>query len=314
MSNFELNLQGKALSYATTQVMGIVNVTPDSFWEGSRMSLDAELIRARVHQILDEGGSMIDVGAYSTRPGAPDVSPQEELDRLAFALALIREEVGCDVPISVDSFRADVADVCIRELGANIINDISGGMLDERMLQVVATTGAPYILMHMRGTPQTMQQLTDYPDGVTHDVIRFFSQQLAKLEKLRKESSADLAQQVQQKNTTTQQQHSKRTNQQNNSGTLILDPGFGFAKTLEQNYELLHDLPRLLEAFPDYPMLVGISRKSMIYRLLGSEPAHALNGTTVLNTFATQCGAHILRVHDVREAVETVKIVNSILR
>ncbi len=318
MSKFELNLQGKTYSYDTTQVMGIVNVTPDSFWEGSRMSRDAELIRARVHQILDEGGSMIDVGAYSTRPGAPDVSPQEELDRLAFALALIREEVGCDVPISVDTFRADVAEVCICELGADFINDISGGMLDERMLQVVATTGAPYILMHMRGTPQTMQQFTDYPEGVTHDVIRFFRQQLDKLEKLRTETSINLAQQ---NNNSSNEQNCKTTKQPNNkttqkisSGTLILDPGFGFAKTLEQNYELLHDLPRLLDSFPDYPMLVGISRKSMIYRLLGSDPAHALNGTTVLNTFATQCGAHILRVHDVREAVETVKIVNSILR
>lgn len=289
MSKFELNIQGRTLSYDTTQVMGIVNVTPDSFWEGSRMSRDASLIRARVRQILDEGGTMIDVGAYSTRPGAPDVSPQEELDRLAFALALIRDEVGREVPVSVDTFRADVAETCIRELQADIINDISGGMLDERMLQVVASTGAPYILMHMRGTPQTMQQLTDYPEGVTRAVIDFFRQQLDRLDSL---SSAG---------------NSQIINRQ-----IILDPGFGFAKTLDQNYELLRDLPRLMEAFPDYPMLVGISRKSMIYRLLGTDPAHALNGTTVLNTFAAQCGAHILRVHDVREAVETVRIVKAI--
>lgn len=289
MSKFELNIQGRTLSYDTTQVMGIVNVTPDSFWEGSRMSRDASRIRARVRQILDEGGTMIDVGAYSTRPGAPDVSPQEELDRLAFALALIRDEVGREVPVSVDTFRADVAETCIRELQADIINDISGGMLDERMLQVVASTGAPYILMHMRGTPQTMQQLTDYPEGVTRAVIDFFRQQLDRLDSL---SSAG---------------NSQIINRQ-----IILDPGFGFAKTLDQNYELLHDLPRLMEAFPDYPMLVGISRKSMIYRLLGTDPAHALNGTTVLNTFASQCGAHILRVHDVREAVETVRIVKAI--
>ncbi len=289
MSKFELNIQGRTLSYDTTQVMGIVNVTPDSFWEGSRMSRDASRIRARVRQILDEGGTMIDVGAYSTRPGAPDVSPQEELDRLAFALALIRDEVGREVPVSVDTFRADVAETCIRELQADIINDISGGMLDERMLQVVASTGAPYILMHMRGTPQTMQQLTDYPEGVTRSVIDFFRQQLDRLDSL---SSAG---------------NSQIINRQ-----IILDPGFGFAKTLDQNYELMRDLPRLMEAFPDYPMLVGISRKSMIYRLLGTDPAHALNGTTVLNTFAAQCGAHILRVHDVREAVETVRIVKAI--
>ena len=291
MSKFELNIQGRTLSYDTTQVMGIVNVTPDSFWEGSRMSRDASRIRARVRQILDEGGTMIDVGAYSTRPGAPDVSPQEELDRLAFALALIRDEVGREVPVSVDTFRADVAETCIRELQADIINDISGGTLDERMLQVVASTGAPYILMHMRGTPQTMQQLTDYPEGVTQAVIDFFRQQLDRLDSF---SSAG---------------NSQIVNRQ-----IILDPGFGFAKTLDQNYELLRDLPRLMEAFPDYPMLVGISRKSMIYRLLGTDPAHALNGTTVLNTFAAQCGAHILRVHDVREAVETVRIVEAIVK
>lgn len=291
MSKFELNIQGRTLSYDTTQVMGIVNVTPDSFWEGSRMSRDASRIRARVRQILDEGGTMIDVGAYSTRPGAPDVSPQEELDRLAFALALIRDEVGREVPVSVDTFRADVAETCIRELQADIINDISGGTLDERMLQVVASTGAPYILMHMRGTPQTMQQLTDYPEGVTQAVIDFFRQQLDRLDSF---SSAG---------------NSQIVNRQ-----IILDPGFGFAKTLDQNYELLHDLPRLMEAFSDYPMLVGISRKSMIYRLLDTDPAHALNGTTVLNTFAAQCGAHILRVHDVREAVETVRIVEAIVK
>lgn len=291
MSKFELNIQGRPLSYDTTQVMGIVNVTPDSFWEGSRMSRDASRIRARVRQILDEGGTMIDVGAYSTRPGAPDVSPQEELDRLAFALALIRDEVGREVPVSVDTFRADVAETCIRELQADIINDISGGTLDERMLQVVASTGAPYILMHMRGTPQTMQQLTDYPEGVTQAVIDFFRKQLDRLDSF---SSAG---------------NSQIVNRQ-----IILDPGFGFAKTLDQNYELLRDLPRLMEAFPDYPMLVGISRKSMIYRLLDTDPAHALNGTTVLNTFAAQCGAHILRVHDVREAVETVRIVEAIVK
>lgn len=277
MSKFKLNIRGNVCSFDCPQVMGIVNVTPDSFWEGSRMGVDADKIRARASQILSEGGTMIDVGAYSTRPGAPDVSPAEELERLAFALRIIREVVGWDVPVSVDTFRADVAETCVRELGADIINDISGGTLDPRMLQVVNETGAPYILMHMRGTPQTMQQLVDYPEGVTSAVIRFFRQQLTLLDP---------------------------------GAQVILDPGYGFAKTLEQNYQLMHSLPELISAFPDYPMLVGISRKSMIYRLLGTDPAHALNGTTVLNTYALQCGAHILRVHDVLEAVQTVRIMN----
>lgn len=291
MSKFVLNIQGKFRQFDGPQVMGIINVTPDSFWEGSRMHRDVDLIRRRAAQILSEGGTMIDVGAYSTRPGAPDVTPAEELDRLSFALGIIRKEVGQEVPVSVDTFRADVAEVCIRELGADIINDISGGTLDARMLQVVAQTGAPYILMHMRGTPQTMQQCTDYPEGVTEEVIRFFEQQLDNL-------NAQPSQPHHTFQTPQIQQPPCLTSQ------VILDPGFGFAKTLDQNYELMRDLPRLMTAFDGYPMLVGISRKSMIYRLLESDPAHALNGTSVLNTFALQCGANILRVHDVREAVE----------
>ncbi len=281
MSKFKLNIREKAFSFDCPQVMGILNVTPDSFWEGSRMGHDADKIRERAVQILSEGGTMIDVGAYSTRPGAPEVSPSEELERLAFAFRIIREEVGEEVPVSVDTFRADVAEKCVRELGADIINDISGGTLDPRMMQVVNETGAPYILMHMRGTPQTMQQLVDYPEGITPAVIHFFRQQLSLL---------------------------------NPGAQVILDPGFGFAKTLEQNYQLMQALPELLSAFPDYPMLVGISRKSMIYRLLDTDPAHALNGTTVLNTFALQCGAHILRVHDVLEAVQTVRIMNQLIQ
>lgn len=282
-----------------SQVMGIVNVTPDSFWEGSRMQRDADLIRARAVQILSEGGSMIDVGAYSTRPGAPDVSAVEELDRLAFGLQLIRQEVGQDVPISVDTFRAGVAETCIRELGADIINDISGGMLDAEMFDVVARTRAPYILMHMRGTPQSMQACTDYPEGVTSSVASFFIRQLAALD-------AAFAQAY------SANESCACAEVECTAPQVILDPGYGFAKTLEQNYQLLRELPELMSAFAHYPMLVGISRKSMIYRLLGSDPAHALNGTTVLNTFATQCGAHILRVHDVREAVEVVRIMQQL--
>lgn len=289
MSNFELNIQGKLCSFHGPQVMGIVNVTPDSFWEGSRMGQDADRIRKRVSQVLDEGGTMLDVGAYSTRPGAPEVDEKEELNRLSFALRIIREEAGRDIPVSVDTFRAGVAETCIRELDADIINDISGGTLDERMFQVVAQTGAPYILMHMRGTPQTMQQLTDYPEGVTAAVVRFFNEQLQAFGRqvdIEAERRIDYVR-----------------------PKVILDPGFGFAKTLQQNYELMRGLPSLIELFPEHPMLVGISRKSMIYRLFDTDPSRALNGTTVLNTFALQCGAHILRVHDVREAVEAVRMI-----
>ncbi len=265
--------------------MGIINVTPDSFYAESRVKGE-EALRQRVRQIVEEGGSMIDVGAYSTRPDAAEVSPQEELDRLAVALPVIREELTAlgtqELLISVDTFRANVAETSVKELGGDIINDVSGGTLDEEMFDVVARTQAPYILMHMRGTPQTMQQLTQYDKPVTEAVGDFFSTQLEKLLSLAPEAQ------------------------------VILDPGYGFAKTLDQNYELFAGLPALMKRFERYPMLVGISRKSMIYRLLGTTANEALNGTTVLNTLATQMGAHILRVHDVREAVEAVRIVEKI--
>lgn len=248
-------------------------------------------LRERVRQILDEGGAIIDVGAYSTRPGAPEVTADEEMERLRWALPIIVDEAEMwaqnlrrgGIPralISVDTFRANVAEVCVKDLGADIINDISGGTIDPEMLSVVARTQVPYILMHMRGTPQDMQQQTEYPDGVVAEVIRFFKEQLARLSSL--SSAAKLS--------------------------VILDPGFGFAKTLEQNYELMQGLDQIREAFPDNPILVGISRKSMIYRQLGTDAVHALNGTTVLNTYALMHGASILRVHDVKEAAEAVKI------
>ena len=284
--SFYLNARDKNYHFKGTQVMGIVNVTPDSFYAGSRVKGEAAL-RQRVAQIVEEGGSMIDVGAYSTRPDAAEVSPQEELDRLALALPIIREELDAlgrrDILISVDTFRAHVAEVAVTDLGADIINDVSGGTLDEEMFSVVARSNAPYILMHMRGTPQTMQQLTDYDKPITEAVGDFFDVQLHKLLKL-----APNAQ-------------------------VILDPGYGFAKTLDQNYELFRLLPSLMQRFKQYPMLVGISRKSMIYRLLGTTADEALNGTTVLNTVASQMGAHILRVHDVKAAVETVRIVEKLM-
>ena len=287
----ELKLRdGNVLHYDGAQVMGIVNVTPDSFFSGSRYSGEDNL-RQRVRQIISEGGTMIDVGAYSTRPDADEVSADEELARLAEALPFIVDELqslGCRcasspryVPVSVDTFRADVARQSVLQFGADIINDVSGGMLDDEMLGVVADVQAPYILMHMRGTPKTMQSLTDYPEGVTNAVVDFFSQQLHKLEEACQRVGKGLV-------------------------SVILDPGFGFAKTIEQNYQLYGNIPSLKSLFPDYPLLVGISRKSMIYKLLGTDADNALNGTSVLNALAVASGAEILRVHDVKEASNVV--------
>lgn len=269
-------------------VMGIINVTPDSFYAASRVQ-EEDALRGRVRDILEQGGRIIDVGAYSTRPGAAEVTEAEELERLQWALPIIKDQVKdydkdkSVALISVDTYRAHVAEVCVSELGADIINDVSGGTIEPDMLRVVAQTGAAYILMHMRGTPQTMQQLTDYPEGVTSSVIRFFEQQLATLQQLAAQVGKPL-------------------------GPVILDPGYGFAKTLEQNYELMRGLDDIRAALPQYPVLVGISRKSMIYRLLHSDADSALNGTTVLNTYALLHGAAILRVHDVKEAYEAVRI------
>ena len=291
----ELKLRdGNVLHYDGAQVMGIVNVTPDSFFSGSRYSGEDNL-RQRVRQIISEGGTMIDVGAYSTRPDADEVSADEELARLAEALPFIVDELqslGCRcasspryVPVSVDTFRADVARQSVLQFGADIINDVSGGMLDDEMLGVVADVQAPYILMHMRGTPKTMQSLTDYPEGVTNAVVDFFSQQLHKLEEACQRVGKGLV-------------------------SVILDPGFGFAKTIEQNYQLFGNIPSLKSLFPDYPLLVGISRKSMIYKLLGTDADNALNGTSVLNALAVASGAEILRVHDVKEASNVVNQMN----
>lgn len=276
-------------------VMGIINVTPDSFYAASRVQ-EEHALRLRVSEILAQGGAMIDVGAYSTRPGATEVTADEELARLSWALPIVRQtlaEAGSEALISVDTYRAHVAEVCIEQLDADIINDVSGGTLDAEMLDVVARTGAPFILMHMRGTPQTMQQLTDYPQGVTHEVIAFFRQQISRLENCIGKWHPELSLADYQ---------------------IILDPGYGFAKTLEQNYELMAGLDDIREALPGYPVLVGVSRKSMIYRLLGTDAQQALNGTTVLNTYALLHGADILRVHDVREAWEAIEITKALKR
>ena len=274
--SYTLNVRGHLLDLSEPQVMGILNVTPDSFYAESRMKTE-EAIRRRVRQIVEEGGSMIDVGAYSSRSGADDVSADEEMARLRRGMKIVREEAP-EIPVSVDTFRADVAKMCIEELGADIINDISGGELDKEMFHTVAKLGVPYILMHMKGTPQTMQEAPHY-DDLMKEVMLYFSE---KIQQLR-----DLGQK-----------------------DIILDPGYGFAKTLDHNYELLvhQEMLSILEL----PLLVGVSRKSMIHKLLGCTPDEALNGTTALNTIALQKGASILRVHDVKEAVEVVRIVTKL--
>ena len=271
-TGISINVGGRIIVFDVPKVMGIINVTPDSFYAGSRVS-GAEAVADRVARMRDEGADILDLGGYSSRPGADEVSAEEEYRRLAEGLEVIRR-VWPDAVVSVDTFRADVARKCVREWGADIIND-SGGDLDPEMWDTVAELGVPYVLMHMRGNPQTMGTLTDYND-VSADTLTDIALKTAEL---RQRGVADV----------------------------IVDPGFGFAKTVEQNYRLLSDLSefRALGA----PLLVGISRKTMIWKPLGIVPEQAGNGTTVLNTIALLNGADILRVHDVREAVEAVRLV-----
>lgn len=267
-----INVNGQLMEFNHTQVMGILNVTPDSFYAHSRKQTETEIL-ARAHQIVDEGASIIDLGAYSSRPNALDVSESEEMQRLRNALQIIRRELP-DAILSIDTFRADVARMCVEEYGAAIINDISAGQMDNRMFPTIAQLGVPYIIMHMQGTPQDMQDNPHY-DNLLKEVFYYFSE---KVQRLRDLGVKDI----------------------------ILDPGFGFGKTIEHNYQLMNHL----EEFNVFqlPLLVGISRKSMIYKLLGTTPEEALNGTTVLNTIALQKGAHLLRVHDVKAAVDTVTL------
>lgn len=253
--------------------MGIINVTPDSFYSTSRIAGEQEL-RTRIDTLLREGASIADLGAYSSRPGAEEVSVQEEMRRLAPALRILRDEYPA-LPVSVDTFRADVARWAVQEYGVAMINDISGGTLDPQMYPTIAELQVPYILMHMRGTPQTMGELTDYQDLIL-DLIDYFIQRVGQLTEL-------------------------------GVHDIVLDPGFGFSKTLEQNYELLARMSDLGTVLPQ-PLLVGISRKSMIYRLLGQTPEEALNGTSILHAFALERGAKILRVHDVAPAVEAIRL------
>lgn len=271
---YSLNLSGRLLEVSSPLVMGILNVTPDSFYSGSRCG-DAEgKIRARVRQILAEGGRIIDIGGYSSRPMADDVSVGEEWRRLSSALKILREEAP-EAIVSVDTFRAVIAERCVGEYGVDIVNDISAGELDVDMIATVARLKVPYVMMHMRGNPHTMQGLTDY-DDVTAEVLRFLGG------KIKEAAYAGIA-------------------------DIIVDPGFGFSKTLDQNYRLLASLEVLQEL--GCPLLAGVSRKSMIYNLLGVSPEESLGGTIAVNTLALLKGASILRVHDVKEAVETVAIV-----
>lgn len=276
MTPFTLNLRGRLAEYSRPVVMGVLNVTPDSFYSGSRAQTHADITR-RARQLVADGADMLDIGAYSSRPGADDVSADEELRRLEAGLSAVREAVGYDIPISVDTFRADVARRAV-EWGADIINDISGGLLDEDMFETVADLHVPYILMHMRGTPATMQTMTDYTDVVA-DVIGELSHKLSRLEEL---GVADV----------------------------IIDPGFGFAKTLDQNYRLLSQLDAF--AILGRPVLVGMSRKSMLTRLLGIDATEALVPTAIVGALALERGAAILRVHDPREAAQAIAIVEKL--
>ena len=267
-----LNLRGRLLELREPQIMGILNVTPNSFYSDSRTPDEAH-ITDRVRQMMDEGADMIDVGGYSSRPGADDVTPEEEMDRLRRGLRIVRK-LYPEVPVSVDTFRADVARMCIEEEGADIINDISGGMMDRQMFRTVARLGVPYILMHMQGTPDTMQVAPHY-DNLRREVMLYFAERIDRLCQM-------------------------------GAKDIVVDPGFGFGKTLEHNYELMNHLEDF--AVFNLPLLVGISRKSMIYKLTGGTPQTSLNGTTVLNTISLVKGAHILRVHDVKAAAEAKQI------
>ena len=271
-----LNIRGRLMDLSTPRVMGILNVTPDSFYAGSRTP-GAEAVAARVRQIRDEGADFIDIGAYSSRPGAADVPAAEEMERLRMGLGVIAREAP-EMPVSVDTFRADVARMCVEEYGVAVVNDIAGGQLDAAMFDTVARLGVPYVLMHMQGTPQTMQREPHY-DDVVAEVFQALARGAQRLHAM---GVADV----------------------------ILDPGFGFGKTVAHNFDLLAHLDEL--AALGLPVLVGVSRKSMIWRLVGGGPDDALNGTTAVHTIALMKGASILRVHDVKAAVEAVRIVGAL--
>jgi dihydropteroate synthase len=266
-----LNCKGSLIDLQQPKVMGVLNLTPDSFYDGGKYKGEKSIL-TRTEQMLAEGATFIDIGAYSSRPGADDISVDEELKRITPVVSLLVEKFP-DIILSVDTFKSQVAEKCI-EYGAAIINDISAGVLDPLMMETVARLKVPYIMMHMQGTPQTMKDLNNY-DDLVEDICFYFSEKIAAARAL-------------------------------GIHDLIIDPGFGFAKNIAQNYELLQKFS-LFQTF-EVPLLAGLSRKSMIYKVLGTSPDKALNGTTALNMVALEKGANILRVHDVKEAVECVAL------
>lgn len=276
---FSLNVKGRLCSFGQPAVMGIINLTPDSFYAGSRHADPADAART-ARKMVEAGAAMLDLGAYSSRPGAAEVSEEEETDRLCGGVEAVRAEVGPDVLISVDTFRAGVAREAVKVCGADIVNDISGGELDAAMFETVAALGCPYVLMHMRGTPATMQSMTDY-DDVAAEVATYLSKRAAELHDL-------------------------------GVSDIIFDPGFGFAKTLEQNYRLLGALDSIAPA--GMPVLAGMSRKSMLSRLPGVAPEAIVAATTAVNVLALERGAAILRVHDVAEAVAAVAVTEALYK
>lgn len=269
---YTFQIKGRVYSLDKPKVMGILNLTPDSFYEGSRVSQEGKLILETAEKMISEGADFLDIGGYSTRPGAVDIPAEEEILRVAPAIELIKKEFP-EILISIDTFRSEVAKAAIGS-GADVINDISAGNLDPEMLNTVSKLKVPYIAMHMKGTPQTMQNYSGYSDMLP-EILKYFAE---KLDQFRKLGIKDV----------------------------ILDPGFGFAKTKEQNFDLLRDLKCF--KVMGFPLLIGVSRKSMIYKTLQISPSEALNGTTALNMFALLQGANILRVHDVKEAKETVTL------
>ena len=270
-----INCKGQLIDISTPKVMGILNVTPDSFYDGGQYKDESSILK-QVETMLKEGATFIDIGGYSSRPGADYVSEAEELSRVVPVVQLILKHYP-ETLISIDTFRSEVAKKSI-EAGAAIINDISAGHLDENMIETVGQLGVPYIMMHMKGNPKTMQQQTDY-DDLIKDINSYFAERIAKA-------------------------HAAKIND------IIIDPGFGFAKTIEQNYELLNNMELL--QIVDKPILAGVSRKSMIYKTLNTTSENALNGTTALHMVALQKGAKILRVHDVKEALECVTLFNQL--
>lgn len=271
-----INVKGELLDLSRPIVMGILNITPDSFYKNSRKQTEKDIVK-RAEQIICEGGTIIDIGGQSSNPNSFLLSVDEELDRLRPALSAINREFP-EALVSLDTFYSQVAKVCVEEYGVALVNDISGGEIDKNMFETVAGLNVPYVLMHMRGTPRTMSELTDY-DNMLQDIFYYFSEKIALLHQLGVKD-------------------------------VIVDPGFGFSKTLDQNYELMAAL-RGFAVF-ESPILAGISRKSMIYNLTGTNPENSLNGTSVLNTFAIQNGANILRVHDVKAATEVIQIMDKL--